>query len=137
MLLLTNVYLNVIRLRILANDHTLIYGGGRTDEQGTSVLRLIKTVGGGNALLGSHERGGESGLDFTAEGLVACKNGGNKTFATCVGEKLTAVTEKASCGLKNYIYEKEKQNLEFLCSKFILVVCLSFFAAGTNYLHFC
>ena len=51
MLLLTNVYLNVIGLGVLTNDHTLINRGSRTDEERTSVLRLIETVGSGDTLL--------------------------------------------------------------------------------------
>ena len=55
-LLLAYVDLDIIGLGILANYHTLVYRGCGADEQRTSVLRLIKTVGGGNTLLGCNER---------------------------------------------------------------------------------
>ena len=97
MLFLTNVNLNVIGLGVFTNDHTLVYRSCRADEERSSILCLIKTVGGCNTLLRCNERGCEASLDLTAEGLVACENRGNKTLTASIGKKLGAITEETSC----------------------------------------
>ena len=55
-LFLTYVDLDVVGLGILADDHTLIYGSRRADEERSAILSLIKTVGGGDTLLAGNER---------------------------------------------------------------------------------
>ena len=55
MLFLSNVDLNIIGLRVFANDHTCIHVGSRADKEGAAILRLIKTIGGGNTGFGSNE----------------------------------------------------------------------------------
>ena len=98
MLFLTYVDLDIVGLGVFTNDHTLVNGSCGTDEERSSVLSLEETVGGGNALLGCNERGGKSCLYLASEGLIACKESGNKTFTAGIGKKLGAVAEKASCG---------------------------------------
>ena len=97
-LLLTYVDLDVIRLGVLADDHTLIYGGSGADEERAAVLSLVEAVGRGHPLLAGNEGGGESGLDLTAERLIACEERGDKSLAASVGKELGAVTEQTSCG---------------------------------------
>ena len=97
-LFLTYVDLDVVRFGILADDHTLIYGSRRADEERSAILSLIETVGGGDTLLAGNEGGGESGLDLASEGLISCEDGGDKTLAAGIGKKLATVTEQASGG---------------------------------------
>ena len=98
MLLLTDVDGDILGLGADADDHSLIDGNARADEETASLLCRVESVGDGLARLERDQRTLVTGDDLTLPRLVAVEYVVHNTVAVGVGEELGAVAHQSARG---------------------------------------
>ena len=96
MFTLADVDANVLVLGRHADDHTLVDGSLRIDEQNASVLRVEKSVSCGFTRFVCDERACESARNGSFVGRIACKELVHNALAFGVRQKLVFESEQSA-----------------------------------------